>query len=161
MRKILMIFATIALLAVAPLAIAQEKTTQSSLEQITALAAKYKGKSGVASLVANGGGKLNMVKMILRKDFDKEFIEGIECFAIISYKEASTELRNKIVDDIAPIIAPLSEVDVKGKLKPNARGRGYVRRKPETQRVSDLVVVMESPAPKLIYFGGDFEDENK
>lgn len=152
---------TVVLLSIAPLAIAQDSTTQSSLEQVVALAAKYKGKSGVASLVADGGGKLNMVKMILRKDFDKEFIEGIKSFAIISYKDASTELRNKIVDDIAPIIAPLSEVDVKGKLKPNARGRGYVRHRPDTHRVSDLVIVMESPAPKLIYFGGDFASETK
>ena len=156
-----MIFATIALLAVAPLAIAQESDTQSLQPQISTLATKYKGKSGVASLVANGGGKLNMVKMILRKDFDKEFIEGIKSFAIISYKDTTDELRNEIVDDIAPIITPLHEIDVKQKLKPNLRGRGYVRLTPSGERVSDLIIVMESPAPKLIYFGGDFEDENK
>lgn len=150
------IFATFALLCIAPLAIAQEGDTQSLLPQISALATKYKGKSGVGSLVVDGGGKLNMVKMILRKEFDKEFIEGIRRFAIISYKDATEELRNEIVDDIAPIIAPLTEVDVKSQLKPNARGRGYARSLPNSQRVSDLLVVMESPAPKLIYFGGDF-----
>ena len=150
------ICATIALFCIAPLAIAQEGDTQSLLPQISALATKYKGKSGVGSLVVDGGGKLNMVKMILRKEFDKEFIEGIRRFAIISYKDATEELRNEIVDDIAPIIAPLTEVDVKSQLKPNARGRGYTRLLPNSQRVSDLLVVMESPAPKLIYFGGDF-----
>lgn len=153
------IFATFALLCIAPLAIAQEGDTQSLLPQISALATKYKGKSGVGSLVVDGGGKLNMVKMILRKEFDKEFIEGIRRFAIISYKDATEELRNEIVDDIAPIIAPLTEVDVKSQLKPNARGHGYARLLPNSQRVSDLLVVMESPAPKLIYFGGDFAAE--
>lgn len=153
------IFATFALLCIAPLAIAQEGDTQSLLPQISALATKYKGKSGVGSLVVDGGGKLNMVKMILRKEFDKEFIEGIRRFAIISYKDATEELRNEIVDDIAPIIAPLTEVDVKSQLKPNARGRGYARSLPNSQRVSDLLVIMESPAPKLIYFGGDFAAE--
>lgn len=156
MKRALKIFATFALLCIAPLAIAQEGDTQSLLPQISALAVKYKGKSGVGSLVVDGGGKLNMVKMILRKEFDKEFIEGIRRFAIISYKDATEELRNEIVDDIAPIIAPLTEVDVKSQLKPNARGRGYARLLPNSQRVSDLLIVMESPAPKLIYFGGDF-----
>ena len=157
MERALKIFATFALLCIAPLAIAQEGDTQSLLPQISALATKYKGKSGVGSLVVNGGGsKLNMVKMVLRKEFDKEFIEGIKRFAIISYKDATEELRNEIVDDIAPIIAPLHEIDVKQKLKPNARGRGYVRLTPSGERVSDLIIVMESPAPKLIYFGGDF-----
>ena len=150
------IFATFALLCIAPLAIAQESDTQSLLPQISALATKYKGKSGVGSLVVDGGGKLNMVKMILRKEFDKEFIEGIKRFAIISYKDATDELRNEIVDDIAPIIAPLHEIDVKQKLKPNTRGRGYVRLTPSGERVSDLIIVMESPAPKLIYLGGNF-----
>lgn len=159
MKRALKICATFALLCIAPLAIAQEGDTQSLLPQISALATKYKGKSGVGSLVVDGGGKLNMVKMILRKEFDKEFIEGIRRFAIISYKDATEELRNEIVDDIAPIIAPLTEVDVKSQLKPNARGRGYARLRPDSQRVSDLLVVMESPAPKLIYFGGDFAAE--
>ena len=156
MERALKIFATFALLCIAPLAIAQESDTQSLLPQISALATKYKGKSGVGSLVVDGGGKLNMVKMVLRKEFDKEFIEGIKSFAIISYKDATDELRNEIVDDIAPIIAPLHEIDVKQKLKPNTRGRGYVRLTPSGERVSDLIIVMESPAPKLIYLGGNF-----
>ena len=156
MGRALKIFVTFALLCIAPLAIAQESDTQSLLPQISALATKYKGKSGVGSLVVDGGGKLNMVKMVLRKEFDKEFIEGIKSFAIISYKDATDELRNEIVDDIAPIIAPLHEIDVKQKLKPNTRGRGYVRLTPSGERVSDLIIVMESPAPKLIYLGGNF-----
>ena len=156
MGRALKIFATFALLCIAPLAIAQESDTQSLLPQISAIATKYKGKSGVGSLVVDGGGKLNMVKMLLRKEFDKEFIEGIKSFAIISYKDATEALRNEIVDDIAPIIAPLHEIDVKQKLKPNTRGRGYVRLTPSGERVSDLIIVMESPAPKLIYLGGDF-----
>ena len=156
MERALKIFATFALLCIAPLAIAQESDTHSLLPQISALATKYKGKSGVGSLVVDGGSKLNMVKMVLRKEFDKEFIEGIKRFAIISYKDAAEELRNEIVGEIAPIIAPLTEVDIKGKLKPNARGRGYARLTPNGERVSDLIIVMESPAPKLIYFGGDF-----
>ena len=156
MERALKIFATFALLCIAPLAIAQESDTQSLLPQISALATKYKGKSGVGSLVVDGGGKLNMVKMVLRKEFDKEFIEGIKSFAIISYKDATDELRNEIVDDIAPIIAPLHEIDVKQKLKPNTRGRGYVLLTPNGERVSDLIIVMESPAPTLIYLGGNF-----
>ena len=113
MERALKIFVTFALLCIAPLAIAQESDTQSLLPQISAIATKYKGKSGVGSFVVDGGGsKLNMVKMVLRKEFDKEFIEGIKRFAIISYKDATEELRNEIVDDIAPIIAPLHEIDV-------------------------------------------------
>lgn len=156
MGRALKIFVTFALLCIAPLAIAQESDTQSLLPQISAIATKYKGKSGVGSLVVDGGGKLNMVKMILRKEFDKEFIEGIKSFAIISYKDATEALRNEIVDDIAPIITPLHEIDVKQKLKPNTQGRGYVRLTPNGKRVSDLIIVMESPAPKLIYLGGNF-----
>jgi hypothetical protein len=156
MKKLLKIFLIVALACVAPSAMAEENSSHSILSQVSALAAQYKGKKGVASIVIEGGSKLNMVKMILRKDFDKEFIEGIKRFAIISYKDATEVLRNEIVDDIAPIIAPLTEVDVKSQLKPNARGRGYARLTPNGERVSDLVIVMESPAPKLIYFGGDF-----
>jgi hypothetical protein len=156
MKKLLKIFLIVALACVAPSAMAEENSSHSILSQVSALAAQYKGKKGVASIVIEGGSKLNMVKMVLRKEFDKEFIEGIKSFAIISYKDATEELRNEIVDDIAPIIVPLHEIDVKQKLKPNARGRGYVRLTPNGERVSDLIIVMESPAPKLIYLGGNF-----
>lgn len=159
MSRVLKIVATIALMCITSRAVAEENS--STLSQVAALAANYKGEKGVVSIVIDGGGKLNMVKMILRKDFDKEFIDGIRTFAFIIYKDATAELRNKIADDIASIVAPLTEVDVKNKLKPNTNGRGYVRLHPETQRVSDLVVVMESPAAKLIYFGGEFGSEKR
>ena len=139
---------------------AQGVSSNSIHEQVTALSEKYKGERGVKSLVATDGFKLQSVKMMLRKEFGKEFVDNIKMFAIMFYKEANSEVAKRIVSDVEQIVAPLRNIDINNQLRPGAKGQGYVRLLDDEKRLTDLLIVMEYPSPRLIYFGGDFQAED-
>ena len=125
--------------------------------QISTLSEKYKDEKGVKSFVATDGFRLQTVKMMLRKEFGKEFVDNIKAFAVIFYKDAKEEVVEQIVAEVEQIAASLQNVNIDAQLKPGAKGEGYVRLSANEQRLTDLLIVMNHPSPKLIYFWGDFE----
>ena len=139
---------------------AQADESPTIYQQIENLAESYKGEPGVASMVCNGGFKLQTVKMMLRKEFGKEFVDNIKAFAIIFYKDAKGDVAEKIVSQVGQIAAPLRSVNIDAQLKKGATGVGYVNLSDDGKVLTDLLIVMESPSPKLIYFRGNFDPAN-
>ena len=139
---------------------AQEKSLPTIYNQIVTLSDRYKSEKGIKMMVCHDGFKLQTVKMMLRKEFGKEFVDNIKAFAIIFYKEANSEVGEKIVAEIGEITAPLRNINIDAQLRPGAKGTGYVRLSEDEQLVTDLLIVTELPTPKLIYFGGNFKPEN-
>ena len=139
---------------------AQSKPTLSVYEQVAAIAEKYNNEKGIKSFIAKDGFKLQTVKMMLRKEFGKEFVDNIKEFAIVFYKDAKSDVAERIVADVEQIVTTLLNVNISNQLKPGAKGQGYIRLSENNQRLSDLLIVMEAPSPRLIYFGGDFNAEN-
>ena len=158
MGKLRIVALLLLLLCVA--ASAQSKCCGSIYEQMAAIAEKYKGEKGVKSFIAKDGFKLQTVKMMLRKEFGKEFVDNIKEFVILFYNDSKGDVSKRIVADVEQIATSLLNVDISTQLKPGAKGRGYVRFSESKERLTDMLIVMEAPLPRAIYFGGNFKSES-
>lgn len=138
---------------------AQEATTD-VYPQITSLVGKYQAERGVKSLVCDDGMMLKTVKMMLRKEFGKEFVEGIKAFGIIFYGNAQKGVADAIVGKVEQIAATLQQINIDDKIKPEAKARGFIRLSDDKQTLTDLLIIMSAPTPKLIYFHGIFSPDN-
>ena len=138
---------------------AQNNPLPAVYRQISALADQYKGEKGVKMMICHDGFKLQTVKVMLRKEFGKEFVDNIKAFAIIFYGETKDSVTEKIVAEIGEITTPLQKINIDSQLRPGAKGSGYVRLSEDKQILTDLLIVTELPSPKLIYFGGNFKPD--
>lgn len=143
-------------LMLSPLALAQNTTSESIRKQVTTLVKSYEGEKGVMAVASEDGFMLQTIKMMLRKQFGKEFAEAIKAFAIISYEKASAEVANKIVAEIGQIVAPLKKIDVSDKMTKGETAEGYVLLSEGGKEVNDLLIVISAPTPSMIYIGGEF-----
>lgn len=141
-------------------ALAQDSDSPTIYQQITVLANNYKAEKSVKSMVCDGGVMLKTVKMMLRKDFGKEFIDNINAFAIIVYKDAKKEVADRILREIEAIASPLQQINIDDKVRAGAKARGFVQLTDDKTKLTDLLIISETPAPKLIYFKGSFAPEN-
>ena len=155
-----MCIVAMAVLSLGSTASAQSDTSGSVYEQVTAIVERYQGEKGVKAFIARDGFKLQTVKMMLRKEFGKEFVDNIKTFAILFYKEAERNLSEKIVADTERVATTLHNIDISKQLRPGAKGEGYIRLSQNEQRLTDLLIIMKSPSPRLIYFGGEFKPES-
>ena len=155
-----MCIVAMAALSLGSTASAQSDTSGSVYEQVTAIVERYQGEKGVKAFIARDGFKLQTVKMMLRKEFGKEFVDNIKTFAILFYKEAERNLSEKIVADTERVATTLHNIDISKQLRPGAKGEGYIRLSQNEQRLTDLLIIMKSPSPRLIYFGGEFKPES-
>ena len=155
-----MCIVAMAVLSLGSTASAQSDTSGSVYEQVTAIVERYQGEKGVKAFIARDGFKLQTVKMMLRKEFGKEFVDNIKTFAILFYKEAERNLSEKIVADTEHVATTLHNIDISKQLRPGAKGEGYIRLSQNEQRLTDLLIIMKSPSPRLIYFGGEFKPES-
>ena len=138
---------------------AQNNSLPAIYRQISALADQYKGEKGVKMMICHDGFKLQTVKVMLRKEFGKEFVDNIKAFAIIFYGETESSVTEKIVTKIGEITTPLQKINIDAQLRPGAKGSGYVRLSDDKQILTDLLIVTELHSPKLIYFGGNFKPD--
>ena len=150
----------VAVLLLGSVASAQSDTTASIYKQITSIVAKYQTESGVKVFVAQDGFKLQTVKVMLRKEFGKEFVDNIKTFAILFYKDAESALAENIIADTEQVVTSLHNIDISKQLRPGAKGEGYIRLSQNEETLTDLLIVMEAPSPRLIYFGGEFKPES-
>ena len=134
-------------------------SAQSMQNRIAAIVAKYKDTKGVMSMACDDGVKLNVVKSALRKKFGEEFANGIKTFAIIFYKDAAADSADKIVGDVGAITQNLQKVDIADRLKATTKASGYVLLSEDRQSITDLIIVVDAPAPTVIYLGGRFKAE--
>ena len=139
---------------------AQNNSLPALYRQISALADQYKKEKRVKMMLCHDGFKLQTVKVMLRKEFGKEFVDNIKTFAILFYKEAERNLSEKIVADTERVATTLHNIDISKQLRPGAKGEGYIRLSQNEQRLTDLLIIMKSPSPRLIYFGGEFKPES-
>ncbi len=131
-------------------------SAQTIYNDMAALSSKYRSERGVMTMACDGGLKLHAVKMMLRKEYGEEFANKIEAFVIIAQKGASDECVARIADDIAPITSQLQPIDVSQRIKEGSQASGYVRLTTEQEHITDLLIVVTSPHPTIIYLGGRF-----
>jgi hypothetical protein len=155
LRRVVVLFLLV--LFASPLVSAQESTPHAIRKEVSALLTKYKGEKGVKAMECNGGAMLQTVKLMLRKQFGEEAANTIHAFAIMLYEDAPSECVGRIVGDIAHITKMLQEVDISDRMKNGERARGYVRLSESGKKITNLIIVVAAPKPKLIYIEGDFD----
>ena len=139
--------------------VSAQSGSNSVRKQVFALVSKYEREKGVLAMSCEDGFKLQTVKMMLRKEFGSEFTDNIKAFAIIIYKDAPAETTRKILSDISGTTDSLQEIDIKDKMKKGEVARGYIRLSADKAKITDLIIVVQSPSPKLIYICGEFDTE--
>lgn len=76
---------------------------------------KYDETTGVESTIIKEGSGLGLVKMMLKKEFGKEFIKGVTGITIIDYSNASNETCTSLRKDLDNFITLLEEFKISDK----------------------------------------------
>lgn len=159
MKALRGLFVVLALLSCAVVS-AQNGLGDSIYEQVAAISEKYKNEKGVKCFETKGGVKLQTVRLMLRKEFGKEFVDNIKAFVVVFYQDVKPDVVEHIIADVEQVAATLQCVNIDSQLRPGGKAQGYVRLTENSQIVTDLLVVTEKPSPKFVYFGGRFKPEN-
>ena len=137
---------------------AQESTKVS--DAVNKLTEKYNDVEGVDCMTVVKGGGLEMLKLLLNKEFGKSFMKGVTSITIIDYSDASIETCNSIRKDLDVFMSFLEEFDLKD--EENFSDNDYIRcfasSAVETEKsatISDFVVALESENSKtMMYMAG-------
>ena len=138
---------------------AQSATSSTIYHQISTLVDNHKEEKGVKSLVCDGGMMLKTVKMMLRKEFGKEFVDGIKAFGVLFYGDAQKDVADKIVGEVEQIATTMQQVNIDDRIRPESKARGFVRLTDDKLVLTDLLIITEAPTPKLVYFNGEFNPD--
>ena len=76
---------------------------------------KYDTSTGVESTVIEQGSGLGFVKMMLKKEFGKEFMKGVTSITIIDYSNASNETCKSLHNDLNSFLSLLEEFKISDK----------------------------------------------
>ena len=102
-----------------------------------------------------------MVKMMLKKEFGKDFMKGVTSITIIDYSDASEETCMALRKDLDAFMSILQEFDV-SKEKQFA-DNDYIRcfaSASESKVLSDFVIALENEESKmLMYMAGTIKIE--
>lgn len=121
------------------------------------LAKKYENVEGVESQIFVKGDGLELVKMMLKKEFGKEFMKGVTSIVMIDYSDAPEATCASLRKEMDAFTTLLEEFDIEGKKE--MTGDGFIRgfaRKTQSETLSDFLLIMEDVEGKMImYMGGE------
>lgn len=126
-------------------------------DQILNLVKKYENTTGVECMSLVKGQGLELVKMMLNKEFGKKFMKGVTAIVIIDYSDASEEISKAIRGELDVFMTSLKEIDLTKEM--DLEDNDYVRcfaKEIDSSHLSDFVIIMEGDGNKmLMYMGGE------
>ena len=114
---------------------------------------KHEGSKGVSCMTVDKGSGLGMIKMMLNKEFGKDFMKGVTSITIIEYSDASEETRKILHKDLDAFTSLLQEFDV-SKEKQFA-DNDFIRcfaSASESNSISDFVIAVEDGKSKMVMY---------
>lgn len=137
---------------------AQESTKV--VQTMQELMQKYDGIDGINCLTLVKGGGLEMMKMMLNKEFGKSFMKGVTSITVIEYSDASIEVCNSLHKDLDVFTSMLEEFNVSE--EESFSDNDFIRcfassadSTADTAVISDFVIAMEAEKSKmLLYMAG-------
>jgi hypothetical protein len=117
------------------------------------LVRKYDGSDGVECIVATKGNGLGLYKMMLNKEFGKDFMKGVTSITIIDYSSASEDVCIALRKDLDVFVSILEEFDLSDD-KDYARNE-YIRcfaSIMDSDTISDFVFAMEEGSSKMLMY---------
>ena len=131
-------------------------------ELMVSMVDKYDESKNVNGIVCTKGNGLEMIKMMLRKDFGKDFIKGVDEVIIIEYSEADKEVAKDIRTQIETLSKVYDQKELPQSLTEGSYMRNYFKLNDSKDAITDMVVLMENAENKtVIYFGGTMTGEPK
>lgn len=130
-------------------------------DTVLKLAQKYENVEGVECLVVVKGEGLELIKMMLKKEFGKKFMKGVTAIVIIDYSNAAEDTCQALHKELDIFTSMLEEFNLNEeegfsdsqfvRCFANESGSGVL---------SDFVVALEDGESKMIlYMGGEIITE--
>ena len=138
---------------------AQESTqVKKTVEEIVK---KYDGTKGVECISLVKGGGLDMVKMMFRKQFGKDFMKGVTSITLIEYSGASDDVRAALRGELNVFSTLLKEFDISKEQQ--FADSSYVKcfaSELASGALTDFIVALESDKSKvMLYMSGEIKVE--
>ena len=131
-------------------------------ELLKSLVEQYSETKGVDGMVCTKGSGLEMIKMVLRKDFGKEFIKGVDMIIIIDYSSADKQVAEAIRAQTDTLSASYEQKELPKEMTEGSYMRNYFKLNDNKDAIADMIILMENAEVKsVIYFGGEMRGEPK
>ena len=128
---------------------------------INEIASRYDDVDNVECVTVTKGSGLEMIKVMLNKQFGKDFMKGVRSITIINYSEATETTCQAVRNDLNVFLTLLEEFKV-GEEEEFA-DNDYIRcfaSSSEGNTISDFVVAIENGDSKmLMYMAGEIKVE--
>ncbi|MBO5732751.1 MAG: hypothetical protein J6R38_03930 [Alistipes sp.] len=132
--------------------------TPSEVEnKVRKICEKYEDTKGVDAMIIVKGEGLEFFKMMMRKEFGKTFMKGVECIGFIEYGKASSQVADALKKELEPCYAMLEEIDLTDakEIDDTSHIKCYIKRLDST-KLSDFMLVMEDT---VTYMSGEITME--
>lgn len=145
--------AVVAALLLATTVSSNAQTPVSVEKTFKGIVKKYEETAGVTCIAVVKGGGLEMIKMVLNKEFGKDFMKGVTSITILDYSDASEETCTSVRKDLDAFLHILQEFDV-SKEKQFA-DNNYIRCFASASNsgiLSDFVIALENDKSKTVMY---------
>lgn len=151
-----------ALVALSLSAMAQSADAQNPRKAMQDLAKKYDDSKNITSAVLVKGSGLELMKVMLRKEFSKDVIKGVDMIIIVEYADATESEADAIRSEVETLAKGLEKVEIPEGEKPKANRLGtYIQVSADGKSISDMIILMEDDEQRCVmYFGGVIRDES-
>ena len=160
MKRISLILATLLLAATTLSSYAQ--TNVNVEKAVNNIVKKHENSTGVNCMTVVKGNGLEMIKMMLNKEFGKDFMKGVTSITIIDYSDASEDVCAVLRKDLDAFLSILKEFDVSKEKQ--FSDNDYIRcfaSVSESGTVSDFVIALEDEekSKMIMYMAGAIKVE--
>ena len=141
---------------------AAAQPTSTGRELMTSMVEKYGEDKGVKGMVCTKGNGLEMIKLVLRKEFGKDFIKGVDMIIIIDYSKAEQQVAEVIRTQTESLSASYEQKELPEEMTKGNYMRNFFKLSDSKEVITDMVVLVESAENKtVIYFGGEMTSPPK
>ncbi|MBR5845389.1 MAG: hypothetical protein IKY65_03935 [Rikenellaceae bacterium] len=141
---------------------AAAQPTSTGRELMTSMVEKSGEDKGVNGMVCTKGNGLEMIKLVLRKEFGKDFIKGVDMIIIIDYSKAEQQVAEVIRTQTESLSASYEQKELPEEMTKGNYMRNFFKLNDSKEVITDMVVLVESAENKtVIYFGGEMTSPPK
>ena len=113
---------------------------------------KYECTDGITSMSVAKGSGLELIKLMLNKEFGKSFMKGVKSITIIDYSSASEETCAAVRKDLDVFLSMLQEFNLNGEIQ--FADNDFIRcfANEDSGTLSDFVIALENGKSKTVMY---------
>lgn len=142
--------------------VAQTPPTSTQLRKsLKDLVEQYDKEKGVDGFVLTKGFEMTAMKLMLGKEFGKEFLSGVDMIVMIEYSQASPAVVERLYKQVDALAAGMDQVELGKEVTQDNYMRNYFMENDKGQMTDMLFLAEDKSVKCLMYFGGILEGESK